>query len=145
MEVRRLATLALLLAGPWVLGVASGCGTGAVDVDGCRQIEEARCQQAPICGIPLDQPYFTSGTSVEACVRFYDDACLHGLAVGDPGPSAISMCVAAIQADTKAKDGCSVVKAPQTDVAACGWLMPPPSAGSDASDAPSTTADAVAD
>src|SRR5579863_3894616 len=104
MEVRRLATLALLLAGPWGPGVAtSGCGTGAVDVDGCRQIEEARCRQAPVCGIRLDEPYFTSGTSVDACVRFYDDACLHGLAVSDPGPSAVSACVAAIQADTLAK------------------------------------------
>ncbi len=145
MEVSRLATLALLLAGAWGLGAGSGCGTGAVDVDGCRQIEEARCRQAPICGIPLDQPYFTSGTSVEACVRFYDDACLHGLAVSDPGPSAISTCVAAIQADTKAKDGCSVVNAPQTDVAACGWLMPPPGGASDAAPDAPTTADAAAD
>jgi hypothetical protein len=142
MEVRRLVTLALLLAG---LAVASGCGTGAVDVDGCRQIEEARCRQAPACGISLDEVNFTSGTSVDACVRFYDDACLHGLAVGDPGPTAVSTCVAAIQADTMVKDKCGVVKAPQTDVAACGWLMPPPSAP-DASDAPSqATADAATD
>ena len=50
MEVRRLAALALLLAGGAAEG---GCGTGAVDVDGCRQIEEARCRQAPACGIRL--------------------------------------------------------------------------------------------
>jgi hypothetical protein len=44
--------------------------------------------------------------------------------------------VAAIEGDTLAKDGCSVVKAPQTDTAACGWLLPS-SEPSDASDAPS--------
>lgn len=142
MEVPSLATLALLLAGAVL---ANGCGTGAVDVDGCRQIEEARCRQAPACGISLAELNITSGTSVDACVRFYDDACLHGLAVSDPGPADVSACVAAIQADTNAKDKCSVVKAPQTDVSACGWLMPPASAA-DASDAPSVaTPDAAAD
>jgi hypothetical protein len=141
MEVPRLATLALLLGGAVL---ANGCGTGAVDVDGCRQIEEARCRQAPACGISLDELNFTSGTSVDACVRFYDDACLHGLAVGDPGPTAVGACVAAIEADTMAKDKCSVVKAPQTDVPACGWLLP--ASAADASDAPSeATVDAAAD
>jgi hypothetical protein len=134
MEVRRLAALALLVAGP---AVASGCGTGAIDVDGCRQIEEARCRQLPACGIMPEMPWFTSGTTVDACVRYYDDACLHGLAVADPGPTAVSQCVAAIEADTKKKDNCAIVTAPQTDVAACGWLVPPASAPSDASDAPS--------
>jgi hypothetical protein len=138
MTVRRLVALALLVAGP---AVASGCGTDAVDVDGCRQIEEARCRQAPACGIPIAMPYFTSETDVDACVRYYDDACLHGLAVSDPGPAAVSACVTAIEDDTMKKDGCSVVKQPQTDTAACGWLLPPTSAV-DASDAPS---DAAAD
>jgi|HubBroStandDraft_5_1064220.scaffolds.fasta_scaffold880261_1 hypothetical protein len=133
MEVRRLAALALLLAAPLI---ANGCGNDAVDVDGCKQIEEARCRQAPVCGIPIEPPYFTSGTDVDACVRYYDVACLHGLAVSDPGPTALDACVAAIEGDTLAKDGCSVVKAPQTDTAACGWLLPS-SEPSDASDAPS--------
>jgi hypothetical protein len=137
MEVRRLAALALLLASGTAEG---GCGTGAVDVDGCRQIEEARCRQAPACGMPLDDLNFTSGTSVDACIRFYDDACLHGLAVSDPGPTAVSACVAAIEADTKTKDNCSVVKAPQTNVAACGWLVPPPPTNSDASSGASEAA-----
>jgi hypothetical protein len=141
MEVRRSVALALLLAGPAVM---SACGTDAVDVDGCRQIEEARCRQAPACGISLDELNVTSGTSVDACVRFYDDACLHGLAVADPGPTAVSACVAAIHADTKAKDMCSVVKAPQTDVAACGWLVPPPPTSPDASGTPPEAAADVA-
>jgi len=137
MEVRRLVALALLLAGP---AVAGGCGTDAVDVDGCRQIEEARCNQAPACGIRLTEPVFTSGTSVQACVRYYDDACLHGLAVADPGPTAVSACVAAIKGDSQAKDKCAIVMEPQTDLAACGWLMPAPSTASDASDAPADSA-----
>jgi|SRR5580704_3676561 hypothetical protein len=140
MQVRRLAALALLLAGP---AVASGCGTDAVDVDGCRQIEEARCRQLPACGIMPETPWFTSGTTVDACVRYYDDACLHGLAVSDPGPAAVSACVAAIEADTKQKDSCAIVNAPQTDVAACGWLVPPATTVADASDAPSETGASV--
>jgi hypothetical protein len=143
MEVRRMAALALLVAG---LPLASGCGTDAVDVDGCRQIEEARCRQAPACGITLDELNFTTGTSVDACIRFYDTACLHGLAVSDPGPSAVNACVAAIEADTKTKDDCAVVRTPQKDVAACGWLVPPPSTSPEASDAPSEAAvDGAAD
>ncbi len=133
MDARRSVALALLLVGPVVV---SGCSTDAVDIDGCKQIEEARCRQAPACGIPLEPPYFTSGTDVDSCIRDYDLACLHGLAVADPGPSAVSACVAAIQADTKKKDDCSVVKEPQTDTTACGWLVPPASANADASDAP---------
>ena len=118
---RRLA-LALLLP---LASLEEGCGTGAVDVDGCRQIEEARCRQAPACGIRVTPPNFTSATDVEACIRYYDDACLHGLASSDPGASAVSACVTAIQNDSTKKDGCSTVKQPQTDPAACGWLVPP--------------------
>lgn len=141
MGVCRLAALALLLTSA---ATVTGCGTDAVDVDGCRQIEEARCRQAPACGIPLEPPYFTSGSDVDACIRFYDDACLHGLASANPGPSAVNACVSAIQNDTTKKDGCSVVKSPQTDVTACGWLLPPASSTADASDAPSLT-EAAAD
>jgi hypothetical protein len=137
-----MVALALLLVGP---AAVNGCGTDAVDVDGCRQIEEARCRQAPACGIALDTPNFTSGTDVDACVRYYDDACLHGLAVNDPGPSAVSACVAAIEADTKAKDGCIVVRAPQTDVVACGWLQPAPTNDAAADAPPATGTDAAAD
>jgi hypothetical protein len=117
--------------------LANGCGTGAIDVAGCRSIEEARCEQAPACGIPIEPPYFTSGTDVDACIRFYDTACLHGLAAGDPGAAAINACVASIKSDTMKKDGCAVVKQPQTDQAACGWLVPPVAVVVDASDAPS--------
>jgi hypothetical protein len=130
MGVRRGSALALLVAG---LAGVMACGTSAVDVDGCRQIEEARCRQAPSCGIKLTIPNFTSGSDVDACIRYYDDACLHGLVAGDPGPTAVSACVAAIQADTLDKDDCGVVTAPQSDTAACGWLLPTGTAPADAS------------
>jgi len=129
--------LPLLLA---AAAVAGGCGTDAVDVDGCRQIEAARCRQASACGIPLEPPYFTSGGDVDACIRYYDDACLHGLASADPGPASLNACVAAIQSDSVAKDKCSVVKSPQTDTVACGWLVPPVATPADASDALATDA-----
>jgi hypothetical protein len=132
-----LATLALLVLGSLA---ANGCGTGAVDPDACRKIETARCRQAPMCGISLEPPYTTNDGDVDACTRYYDTACLHGLAVGAPSAAALDACVNAIQADTPAKDGCSVVKDPGSDYADCGWLNPtatPPEAGTDAADAAS--------
>ncbi|HEX3769637.1 MAG TPA: hypothetical protein VHV30_02175 [Polyangiaceae bacterium] len=137
MAVRWGSALALVLA--CAAGVvASGCGTDAVDVDGCRQLEEARCRQAPACGIALSVPNYTSGTNVDACILYYDDACLHGLAVGDPGPSAISACVAAIES-TSTKNHCDVVRAPEIDTVDCGWLSPVSSSTTDASDAAQAT------
>jgi hypothetical protein len=68
----------------------------------------------------LEPPYSTSGSDTDACIRFYDTACLHGLEVNDPGPTAVSQCVAAINR------ACTVVAQPQTDPA-CAWLAPPAS------------------
>jgi hypothetical protein len=99
--------------------LAAGCSTDAVGVDVCKQIEEARCREAPACGIPLEPPYHTAGDDVGACIRYYDVACLHGLALAsDPGTTAVNACVAAIQ-----NDGCAVVAAPESDPA-CAWLVP---------------------
>jgi hypothetical protein len=102
-----------------VLGtlVAASCGNDAVGVDACRHIEDARCRRAPDCGIPLEPPYHTAGNDVDGCIRFYDTACLHGLATGNPGGSAVNDCVAAIQATTD----CTGVRSPQT-LPACTWL-----------------------
>jgi hypothetical protein len=114
--------------------VAAACGTGAGGVDACKAIEEARCRQAPHCSnVQISPPlYYTSGTDVDACIRYYDTACGHGLANGDPGSAKVNACVAAIAAN-----GCSVVAAPESDPA-CSWLAPPDAgeeAGEDASDA----------
>jgi hypothetical protein len=118
----------------------AGCGTDAVGIQACRQIQAARCQQASPCGITLQPPYHSSGTDVEACVRFYDDACFHGLASGtDPGPIAVNACVAAINRAPMIDGGCSVVASPQM-ASACSWLA----ANSPVSDAASGSAEPAA-
>ena len=69
---------------------ASGCGTDAVGIEDCRQIEQARCDAGAACGMVKD---------ADACKRFYRDHCLHGLAIPDsPGPTRIKACVTAITA-----------------------------------------------
>lgn len=141
MRVRLLLTLAFVGA---AAVVANGCSTGAIDVEGCKQIEEARCRQAPACNIPITPPYFTTDGDVDACIRYYDTACLHGLVGGDPGNSALDACVAAIQGDSLAKDGCAIVKEPQTDTVDCGWLLPAVPATVDASDDAADAADDAA-
>lgn len=73
-----------------VLGVLAGpgCGTDAVGIDDCRDIERARCEAAAHCGLIDD---------VEECQRFYRDHCLHGLSVESPGAIAVERCVVVIQ------------------------------------------------
>src|ERR1700690_3877035 len=109
------ALTAIALAG-------AACGTDAVGVQACRQVQEAQCQAAPACGVALEPPYHTNGTAVDECIRFYDDACLHGLANGtDPGPMAVNACVAAIRSAATAGGACSVVVNPSTSPA-CAWM-----------------------
>jgi hypothetical protein len=105
-----------------LLPVAGACGSSAVGVDACKSIEEARCNQVPNCpNVEVSPPlWYTTGTATEACIRYYDTACLHGLSVGvNPASSDVSLCVTAIN-----NDGCNVVAEPQTDPA-CAWLVPP--------------------
>ena len=111
---------------------ATGCGTSATGIDACRQIEGARCRRAPACGILLQPPYHTVGSDVDACIRFYDLACLHGLTVNDPGSAAVQACTLAIN-----DNGCAVVQRPESDPA-CAWL----DAGA-ASSSPDASADAA--
>jgi hypothetical protein len=131
----RLTAVPTAAVAMWLAG--SACGTGAVGVGECRQIEAARCRQAVACGISIEPPYYSSGTDVGACIRFYDTACLHGLTVADPGASAVNACVAAIESGD-----CTLVITPETG--ACAWLAPPapvvipvPDAAEDATEEPS--------
>ncbi len=135
----RHAALALLL--PVLAGPASACGTDAVGVDACRQIESARCKAAPKCDVSLEPPHTTAGTDVDACIRFYDTACLHGLAAGsDPGAIAVNACVAAIGDHPCSPGRTNLVKTPELDPA-CAWLVPPPAAAdAGAADAPQADA-----
>jgi len=102
--------------------VADACGSSATGVGACKSIEEARCRQVPNCpNVAISPPlWFTSGSAVDACIRYYDTACFHGLAIGtDPGSANVDACVSAIDAH-----GCGVVAAPQSDPS-CAWLVPP--------------------
>ncbi len=104
------------------IALAVACGTDAVGIETCRQIESARCRQAPNCpNISLAQPLHPGpGTrDVDACVRFYNDACQHGLEVGDPGAPVVKLCVDAIN-----RGDCKIVEKPESDPA-CAWLIPP--------------------
>jgi len=133
--------LLLALAGlAAAVPLAGGCGTGAVGIDACRQIEDARCRKAPDCQINLQPPYHQAGSNVDECIRFYDAACMHGFASNnDPGASAVSACVAAIE-----NNGCSVVQSPESDPA-CSFLIPAGTdGGTDASDAAADAATDVA-
>jgi hypothetical protein len=65
-----------------------GCGTDAVGVESCRDIELARCNAAATCGTVED---------AASCRRFYHDQCLHGLPVPDPGKNLVRDCVEMIE------------------------------------------------
>lgn len=138
--------LGSLLLGALALGIsilAPGCATDAVGVETCRQVENARCAQAPNCNdIDLGMPVHRDSpkTDVDACIRFYHDACLHGLATDkDPGAVAAKACIDAINTGD-----CAVVTHPEQHPS-CVWLVPPvPPAAPVATDA-ATDASAVAD
>jgi len=136
-----------------VLVPLGACGTSAIGVDVCNQIESARCTRIgtlamngtacsnPDSGVPIDllAPYAAAGSSptenVAACIRFYSIACLHGLATTTPpsntGTDSVQTCLNAIN------DGsCALVLDPTGEAGggACQWLVPPPDAGSDVHD-----------
>jgi hypothetical protein len=101
--------------------VVGACGTSAVGVAACKSIEEARCRQIPSCpNVQISPPlWYTAGSATDACIEYYETACLHGLSVSDPGTSDVNNCVYAIN-----NDGCDVVAEPQIDPL-CAWLIPP--------------------
>ena len=120
--------------GALLVALVGACGTTPVAVDSCRKIESARCQWANACGISLGTPVRRddSTNGVDDCIRFYNDACLHGIvSPTDPGPTAADACVAAIN-----QGNCAVVRAPETSPA-CAWLLV--TAAADAAVADSTT------
>jgi hypothetical protein len=131
----RMAAIGLSLACSAAL-LSAACGTDAVGVDACRDIEQARCEAAGPCGVIED---------VAACRRFYRDHCEHGLALeNSPGKVTVRACVDAIQAaGSCAKAGtvladcttlagepligsvCEAVTLPEK-LSACSFLAPPP-------------------
>jgi len=145
-----------------MLVTAPACGTDAVGVEDCRDIELARCEAGQACGIVDD---------VAACKRFYRDHCLHGLALADePSARAVQACVKSIetaggcaksagpdtlvpdcanltQAATGLEKACDVVSAPE-EIFECEFLAPkarPAPTPDAAAEAPSDTGDASAE
>jgi len=161
--VRTLASGTLAAMVSFLVVSAAGCGSGAIGVDKCRSIEQARCEAGSHCGIVDD---------VEQCKLYYRDQCLHGLAHGDASSSEVDHCVKTIQlaGDCAKKNGvdaklsscapppsaapnglttaCAIVETPQqTDECAFLSAVPPEAGaaeggGSDAGDA---AADAAGD
>ena len=128
---RRLAVVASVATALGVVIVsAPACGTDPIGIDECRQIEKARCESAPACNISLSllkHADSTPATDVGTCERYYNDACLHGLALtADPGAPVVNACVNAI-----ITGDCGIVENPQ-NYPACAFLVP-------------STADAAAD
>lgn len=137
---KRGAIVACVACAVAAITASVACGTDPVGVESCRKIEKVRCESAAACGIDLTRPVHVGEgpkADVAACIRYYDEQCLHGLlARQDPGPQAVDACVDAI-----IHGDCSVVRAPETDPA-CSFLVPPPDpppapldAGQDAADA----------
>lgn len=126
--------------------MALGCGTDAVGIGDCRELERARCAAGPACGFP----------DVEACVRYERDHCLHGVPLESISAGQIDACVLDVQragecaagqgpatpadacavpvALVAAATACDVVRSPER-AASCSFLAP--SAGSVAAPAPS--------
>ena len=106
------------------------CGTDPVGVESCQKIEKVRCESAPACGIDLRRPVHNGDTAqndVASCVRYYDDQCLHGLALAkDPGRQVVDACVDAI-----VNGDCGIVKAPE-NYPACHFLAGPADAAAEA-------------
>jgi len=113
--------IAVGLAGAIAALVA--CGTDPVGVDACKRIEKVRCESAPACGIALDRPLHSGSgpeKDVAACIRYYDDQCLHGLVITrEPAPADVDRCVNAI-----INGDCNVVREPEKN-ADCAFLIPP--------------------
>lgn len=113
------------------------CGTDAVGIETCREIEYARCGAAVSCGLIED---------VEACRRFARDHCLHGVGFDeDLSTVRVNRCVDMIELagrcaeqnkddllecrengvlGTKAQSVCEIVQEPEL-APDCEFLIPP--------------------
>jgi hypothetical protein len=107
-SLRALAIGVALAAIP-VGAAAPGCGSDAVGVDFCRQIESARCDLAPTCasfakagggnGLPIVQ----TSDDVARCKEFYRDQCLNGVEnatdpTNTPRQDQVNACITALRA-----------------------------------------------
>jgi hypothetical protein len=111
--------------------LAFACGTDAVGVETCRRVEEARCRRvADACttSVDLSKPAHRDA-DVDACIRYYDTACLHGLVTAtEPGGLQADRCIEAL-----GRASCDDILHPER-LSECSWLNPilPPAGGTDA-------------
>jgi hypothetical protein len=92
---RSLSATLLSAAATFSLVTASSCGTSAVGVDECRDIEQARCRANAYCLDARGNPLIED---VPACERYYRDHCLHGLAAKPPAGASVAACLDVIEA-----------------------------------------------
>ena len=154
------AVVALSAAACFAAATLTSCGSDAIGIESCRDIEAARCNAAASCGM--------SAQEVIDCKNFYHDQCLHGIENnivndgGDPPQAETNGCVAEIgklqaciagggktMADCTAvtltvgidpavskKDPCEVLMHEPEDLSACSFIVLPTDAGlPDAADA----------
>lgn len=130
------------------LGLVAACGTDAVGVADCRELETARCEAAAACGYP----------AVSECRRYVRDHCLHGLPLEETPSGSVAACANLLEAagacaaslgaevapgscspplatDGSARTICDVILRPES-AAACAFLTAEPAP------APNTPADA---
>ena len=160
----RLLLAAMAAALPVGLALTS-CGSGAVGVSACQQIELARCQLAPSCDPTFD---------VTRCELFYRDECQNGIQNADAGGdlnAQAALCVTALQGQLACLDAgnsaaclsavpsgtfcneadaaataCTVILDCPEVLAACAYLATPVvDAGSDADAATVDASDAADD
>ena len=91
---RSLSATLLSAAATFSLVTSSGCGTSAVGVDECRDIEQARCRANASCLDARGNPLIED---VSACERYYLDHCLHGLAAKPPAGASVDACLDVIE------------------------------------------------
>jgi len=141
---RALITLAV---GTFVLTLVAitsvACGTSPVGVEACKKIEKVRCESAQACGLDLKRPVHERDdepvSNVAACIRYYDDQCLHGIVAPDePNPQDVDACVNAI-----ITGDCAIVKTPEISPS-CKFLIPPARAAAAADAATEAAAEASA-
>ena len=86
--LRNLALSTASAIAAFALVSSPGCGTSAVGVEDCRDIEQARCDAALACHTITD---------AGECKRFYRDHCLHGLPTSPPPRDSIDACITTIK------------------------------------------------
>jgi hypothetical protein len=102
MSIFRTLSATLVSAAASFSLVTASCGTNAVGVDDCRDIEQARCDASTHCLNEDGKPVVTDDA---ACRRYYRDHCLHGLPANPPSGASVSVCVQVIKsAGACAKD-----------------------------------------